>query len=194
MGTRHLIAVYLDGKHVVAQYGQWDGYPSGQGTTVLAFLRKLTPELLEQFKTRLRRCTWVTEKQLKRYWEEAGGSRDAQFVGMEVVEEFQKHHPQLDRDMGAGVLDFILGSTGAVELQDSIDFSGDSLFCEWAYIIDLDAGFFEVYEGFNKTPLEDGERFKAFDAPGEYRPVKHPATFDLRDLPTEEEFLRCLEN
>lgn len=39
MGTRNLTAVYLDGQYKVAQYGQWDGYPEGQGITVLTFLR-----------------------------------------------------------------------------------------------------------------------------------------------------------
>ena len=37
MGTRHLIAVHKDGKYPIAQYGQWDGYPTGQGVRVLAF-------------------------------------------------------------------------------------------------------------------------------------------------------------
>ena len=39
MGTRNLTAVYLDGQYKVAQYGQWDGYPEGQGITALTFLR-----------------------------------------------------------------------------------------------------------------------------------------------------------
>ncbi|MHC5949058.1 hypothetical protein ACVXZ3_04645 [Providencia hangzhouensis] len=39
MGTRHLICVAKDGDYKVAQYGQWDGYPSGQGLTLLTFLR-----------------------------------------------------------------------------------------------------------------------------------------------------------
>lgn len=38
MGTRHLIEVVVDGQIKVAQYGQWDGYPSGQGVDVLKFL------------------------------------------------------------------------------------------------------------------------------------------------------------
>ena len=39
MGTRNLTAVYIDGEYKVAQYGQWDGYPEGQGMTALTFLR-----------------------------------------------------------------------------------------------------------------------------------------------------------
>ena len=38
MGTRHMIGVVSDGKYRVAQYGQWDGYPSGQGVGILEFL------------------------------------------------------------------------------------------------------------------------------------------------------------
>jgi hypothetical protein len=38
MGTRHLIAAKIDGVYKLAQYGQWDGYPDGQGVAVLDFL------------------------------------------------------------------------------------------------------------------------------------------------------------
>ena len=44
MGTRNLTVVYVDGEYRVAQYGQWDGYPSGQGMTCLKFL---TEEFVE---------------------------------------------------------------------------------------------------------------------------------------------------
>ncbi|KAF2194392.1 hypothetical protein K469DRAFT_773578, partial [Zopfia rhizophila CBS 207.26] len=37
-GTRHLICVFHKGRFVVAQYGQWDGYPEGQGVTLMKFL------------------------------------------------------------------------------------------------------------------------------------------------------------
>ena len=42
MGTRHLIIVWYKGKYRIAQYGQWDGYPSGQGLRVLRFLKNFT--------------------------------------------------------------------------------------------------------------------------------------------------------
>ena len=34
MGTRHITAVVAEGQFVVAQYGQWDGYPLGQEMTL----------------------------------------------------------------------------------------------------------------------------------------------------------------
>ena len=35
---------------------------------------------------------------------------------------------------------------------DNENFLGDSLFCEWAYIINLDSDSLEVYKGFNHNP------------------------------------------
>lgn len=34
MGTCNLICVYYKGRYAIAQYGQLDGYPSGQGVVV----------------------------------------------------------------------------------------------------------------------------------------------------------------
>ena len=45
MGTRHLIAVQLDGEYKIAQYGQWDGYPDGKGIDVLHFLTDIVTNI-----------------------------------------------------------------------------------------------------------------------------------------------------
>lgn len=42
MGTRHLIAVCIDGKYPIAQYGQFDGYPEGAGVDILNILRTIS--------------------------------------------------------------------------------------------------------------------------------------------------------
>lgn len=39
MGTRNLTMVKYNGEIKVAQYGQYDGYPSGQGLTALRLCR-----------------------------------------------------------------------------------------------------------------------------------------------------------
>ncbi|KAH0393586.1 hypothetical protein KCU89_g12258, partial [Aureobasidium melanogenum] len=38
MGTRNLTLVYYNGQYRIVQYGQWDGFPDGQGLNVLSFL------------------------------------------------------------------------------------------------------------------------------------------------------------
>ena len=35
MGTRHLICAISDDEYRIAQYGQWDEYPEGQGAAIL---------------------------------------------------------------------------------------------------------------------------------------------------------------
>lgn len=39
MGTRNTLKVLYNGKTVISQYGQWDGYPTGQGARILRVLR-----------------------------------------------------------------------------------------------------------------------------------------------------------
>lgn len=60
---------------------------------------------------------------------------------------------------GADVLKVIASAPNGVKLRNDYDFSRDSLFCEWAYVIDFDKNTFEVYQGFNEKPLDKSERF-----------------------------------
>lgn len=49
-----------------------------------------------------------------------------------------------------------------IHMLDGHDFLADSLFCEWAYIINLDTGMLEVYKGFNRDKSAAG-RYAALD-------------------------------
>lgn len=51
MGTRHITAVKVDGEIKISQYGQWDGYFTGAGAQVQAFLKYAD---LEDFANRVR--------------------------------------------------------------------------------------------------------------------------------------------
>ena len=61
--------------------------------------------------------------------------------------------------------------------------------CEWAYIVDLDKNTFEIYEGFNKTALNESDRFYSITKKdNEYHPVKLIKSYSLQELPTSTEF------
>lgn len=167
MGTRHLTMVKL-GDKVFGQYGQWDGYPSGQGEVVVEFLRTFNEDLFrEQFK----KSTFLTDEQ-----------REAAL--------FKGKNPQLDRDCGANILRYIQDVIGTPVLYNSISFAGDSLFCEWGYMVDLDERKLRCFRGFNQKPLEDGQFFKTF--PGlearkssvfkDYYPIREIKSYSFEEL------------
>lgn len=188
MGTRHLVAVQVDGEYKIAQYGQWDGYPEGQGATVLAFLAAAN---LEAFRDKLRLTQFATEEQIEDAWVAAGYKRGNEFVSMDVSERLKELHPELSRDTGAKVLEIVLASPNpeTLLLENSITFAQDSLFCEYAYVIDLDAGQFEFYTGFNRDEVTEG-RFAGPKESGHdksYGPVRLRGTWPLSALPTVED-------
>lgn len=167
--------VVSEGKTKVAQYGQWDGYPEGQGVTALNFLRKAD---LKQFKEKVDALEWLTEEELK---------------AIDAAGDWTKTHPHLSRDRGAEILELVYNGS-ATKLMNKEAFAGDSLMNEWTYVVDLDKNTFEVYEGFNKEPLQETDRFYSyFDHPSHrdeiYCPVKMVKSYDLNSLPTEEEFI-----
>lgn len=182
MGTRHMIAVVNEGKYRVAQYGQWDGYPSGQGVNILKFLINGNVDAL---KTNSLKCSFISESNYTDLVKDYENS----------VSEFFKQYPQFNRDTGSDILELVANADSGLQLWDDYKFAADSLFCEWAYVIDFDKNTFEVYEGFNQQSLSPNERFFGLFCEQNvirkepYYPVKHKATFSLSDLPTEEEFL-----
>lgn len=195
MGTRHLTIVIQKEKPVVAQYGQWDGYPEGQGVTVLNFLRTVD---MNRFKKRLKDVRFMNkrdESSLKKFMKKIGAENG--LLDMDQAKLYYNQYPYLSRNHGAEILQMIYDSVGKVVLQNSISFAADSLFCEWAYLIDLDKNVLEVYEGFNQTPLEDGQRFKDLVNveyfTGTYYPIRHVKTYPLDELPTDEDFVKELE-
>ena len=178
MGTRHLTCVVLDGRFVVAQYGQWDGYPEDAGATIARFICQ--PIDWVRFRHGLSwRVKPVSQARVTQAWEDVGA--DPELVAMEVAKRFKERHPEWDRDIGAGILPWLearLRQDVNVELQLEPEFGAESLFCEFAYVLDLDAGscspadgFLEVYQGFNKEPVPATNRFAGFEPIPGYKQV-----------------------
>lgn len=182
MGTRNLIAVVVDDEFKVAQYGQWDGYPSGQGAEVAKFI---CDEMdIDAFRAAVRECSWISTEEHQEMWTKCGAKPDDEFVNMEVSDRFKEKYPHLSRDAGAEILGFIQ-KDGARKVKDSRDFAGDSLFCEWAYVVDLDKEALEVYQGFNKgVPVGRFAELKPSDS-NEYNPVSLLTTIPFTELTVE---------
>lgn len=207
MGTRNLVAVVKDGEFKVAQYGQWDGYPEGQGQTALQFLRKLKEDgAFDRFCAAVDRCFFYDAagiKKIESQWRaqmavlEWNGKGDYDEHRKSVRASYRKEGSltHMSRDVGADILDIVLTRPDEkLGLIDQRAFGGDSLFCEWAYVIDLDQQSFEVYEGFNKEPTPADSRFPSGadwleKASQGYEPVKLIQTYWMRALPDDETFV-----
>jgi hypothetical protein len=187
----------MNGEYKIAQYGQWDGYPEVVGVKVLSFLQE--PENIGKLKAALSRV---------RFMEPDG--RDKEFVDSykdnapewssdpDYRTEEQKHwfRTYISRDLGGDILWSVVHSQDEeILLRNSIGFAGDSLSCEYAYIVDLDTNTFEIYEGFNRTPITEG-RFVSGDDKLEkvdgYEPVRLVKTYRIEELPSKEAFIADL--
>lgn len=193
MGTRGLTMVVYGGETKVAQYRQWDHYPSGNGVVCLEFLQK---GILDKFKEKLNRCRFMNDDDFKVYEDfcKSIGVNDG-WVNLDQSKLINEKYPYLTRDHGSHILEKICESDDTeILLHDQTEFAGDGLFCEYGYVIDLDKYSFEVYEGFGKKILSDDERFKPFEKENkEYKPIRLIKSYDLNNLPTVEEFLSELE-
>lgn len=160
MGTRGLTCAVIGGEMKVAQYGQWDHYPGGQGSTIAHFLDCVKLVKLEEA---LRECKFVpTEELQKRVDQMIPGIKDG-WMDSDQAETYNRYFPELSRDTGGDIFKLILFD-GKRELQDSSSFAGDSLFCEWAYVLDCDRDVLEVYKGFQDKGSEVKGRFKDISA------------------------------
>ena len=197
MGTRNLTCAVLDGEYKVANYGQWDGYPSGVGVVILKFLReKMNRPILEE---KLRKITFLNDDDFK------------------IINEMVEDPKQFSRDVGGDIFEFIqegvyyekkynmfAGDYTKIthkwemdKLKNSLSFGSVALFCQYCYVVDFDKNTFEIYKGFVKSP-HTGERFSDMECEqahrdNEYYPVTLIKIYYLDNLPTEEEFVKDLE-
>lgn len=178
MGTRHLICVQKNKQYKVAQYGQWDGYPTSCGVNILEFLRRSW--IRDKFAAAIDRCTFLSLKEARDIERELD-------VDSKLLETKYRH---LSRDTSYRILAMIQGG-GGLALQDSLEFAGDSLMCEWAYCIDLDKNVLEVFKGFNKTKLLPNERFFGIKEPERrnlaYHGVRYVTGYSLEYPPGDDE-------
>jgi len=186
--------VIADSQTKVAQYGQWDGYPGGQGVTILGFLKTHN---LSEFKAKLSRVKFIDDEKQKEIdaWFTSIGVTD-DWMTMQQSVMYKERYPLLSRDNGGKIMEMIMNSTDEpIWLYDQTDFAADSLYCQWAYVIDLDKGTFEVYKGFNKTPLTEDDRFCFLENKRKegYYPVRMIKCFSLDQLPAEDEFVKSTE-
>lgn len=176
MGTRNLtMVINQEGETKVAQYGQWDGYPSGVGVEVLNFLKD--NELFDKFKNNLSKVRFI----------------DAEGVDKDFVESYNKNTPEwsndpdnrteeqkqwfskyCSRDLAQEVLVNIANSTEEkILLRNSENSAKGDGWVEYSYVINLKENTLGVYTHIDLTPMK---------------------VYNLDDLPENEIFVSELES
>jgi hypothetical protein len=160
MGTRGLTKVIYEGDIKVAQYGQWDHYPSGQGVAILSFLRG--EGNLELLKNGIKNIKTISDETLDKYVNEFSDNENGMMT-MEQAESFKDKYPSLSRDTGGEILSVIANATNEIPLVLDPEFEKDDLFCEGVYTVDLDQSMFiSKYADrllvfmFNDLPTDEG--------------------------------------
>lgn len=104
-----------------------------------------------------------------------------------------------DSELGAGILQFIANSEEPIECINDINFAADSLFCEWAYMVDLVERKLRCFKGFNKSPLTEADFFHFLTEKSakpyrtdRYYPIREIASFSFDDLPEPDVFVKTL--
>lgn len=152
MGTRNLTKVIdKNGEVRVAQYGQWDGYPSGQGVNMLSFISEY--KMLDKIEKALVKCRFVSEGEM-------GAAYDVysdEPKWAELREDFSGYSiafPSFSRDTATDILKVIVYSNEEVILWDDREFENDDLMCEGVYTLNYQTKTFISTHGGVSVSIE----------------------------------------
>jgi hypothetical protein len=194
MGTRGIWGLRKKG-HTIAVYHHFDSYPEGLGYGFTEFLKKNTNEKLTRFFDHIVEIdekVQPTEEQVQ-YCIQMGwcdlnvSSRSTADWYCLLRETQEPENWQFAVDHGK-----------TVYVENYTDFIKDSLFCEYAYIYDIDSEVLELYKGFQHEPQESNPYGCEKDEDG-YYPCKMVGAICKEDVDgsTVKEIVRwmnsCLE-
>lgn len=183
MSTRGFLGFVADERETIT-YVHYDAYPSALGADVLKWARSVTDwDAVREQAAKLIHIdgeTMPTEEQraaLAQYADpRPGGSKD------DPGEEWYR---LLHRTFGDPAATLAAGYA-----PHSPDWPGDSVWCEWGYLIDCDEKRFEVYQGFQTAPHKGRFSGRETNPRSGYQAVKLLTAWPLTSLPDDDEFCR----
>lgn len=146
MGTRGAYGFRIDNTDKVT-YNHYDSYPDELGRNVMNYISKTPLQSMKEIATGMQlvdRDSTPSQKLILKYREYADLSVSRQ--------KYQDWYCLLRKTQG----DMFAFHNGLRHMPDYREFLTDSLFCEWAYILNLDSERLECYTGFNKIPSAKG--------------------------------------
>lgn len=162
MGTRGAYGFRINGQDKVS-YHHFDSYPTGLGIEIMNFISKTSIEEMKEIAEKIilvEQGSVPTEKQIKVC---------EPYTNLDVSNRSKADWYCLLRE-AQGNLDV---HKNIPYMIDSKEFLADSLFCEWAYIVNLDNGMLEIYIGFNHNKDAKG-RYASLSDGSPYREGRTP--------------------
>ncbi len=138
MSTRGAIGWRKDGVDKIA-YNHCDSYPTYLGVEMLAYARSSIPTLHTHFDRAV-----LIDDEIEPTPEQIKRCKDKGAIDLKVSTQDEKDWYCLLRDTQGNLKE----TADVGYMIDYSRFLADSLFCEWAYIVNLDSKKFEVYHGF----------------------------------------------
>jgi hypothetical protein len=144
MGTRHHIKIKENKEFKLVQYGQWDGYPNGQGLDILKFLSN--KDNVSKLKESIKKLRFLDSKGKDKEFAENFDKNSEK--GELTEEESFWFNNFVSRDVGSKILGNIINSEDKEILVIKDD--GED-WCEGFFTIDLDEMTYQVkYHEHNK--------------------------------------------
>jgi hypothetical protein len=173
MGTRGCYGFRKDGQDKLT-YNHYDSYPSCLGKNIVDFIQSTS---IEEMKNIFEKIVLVKDKDLPSdeelvLWKLTDTISLGKFDWYSFLSEYQGDLSYYKKD-------------DAKYMENGNDFIKDSLFCEWAYIINLDTNELEVYKGFQSEPHENRYTDYVYESNSgdKYYPCRLVATYDLDNIP-----------
>lgn len=183
MSTRGAFGFRIDGVDKIT-YNHCDSYPDGLGADVVKWVRKAcSPDRIEQTMTEVSGIEMAPngqdmatpehiERTGRRYVNMGVGGGDG--IGRESVTYYRllrEAQPScgIDAVVDAGVM------------IEGAGFMADSVFCEYAYIVNLDEMTVEFYKGFQSKPHARG-RYATLPSKHDYYPVALVGSYPISDI------------
>ena len=178
MGTRGAIGFRINGKDKI-MYNHFDSYPSALGTDVVNFAK-----------------TILNNDSLRKKIEELRAIKKDEAPSPEIIDKATKLD-LIDLSVSTQSLDdwycVLRQAQGDLNktldigiYEDNENFLLDSLFCEYAYIINFDEGeipVIEFYKGFNKNRDAAGRYAKLSEQNTEYAGVRLVGKCSITNIP-----------
>lgn len=178
MGTRNLTNVIYEGETIVSQYGQWDGYPEGQGTTMFYTLQE--DGTVEKFINNIPKIYYPSETDIEALLAPFMDGSMPGFMTVDSGDKLEKAFPTLSRNTCAEIFRVIANwdSSPKIPITKAEDFEEDTLYCEGVYVVNLD----------NKTFTSKFGRYWKEDEPnyGEWQFVVTLTFDEIKEMKVEE--------